>query len=176
MDGTCQHDGVPTCSLCPNILINSLSGPDLLKHMGMHILHDHKLYSRLSPCSFCLNSQCKIHLSRHGQFTIIDMQKSCCPNLQKVCLKIAESFIEHQPCTNHPLKCLLCMLIVWKYNLQNHITDTHPNANTALYKSLYRLHPSESTLMKGVFLAPTHSTKSKRSKAKALTISAGHSS
>ena len=176
VDGTRQHDGAPTCSLCPNILIDSLSGPDLLKHMGAHILHDHKLYSRPSPCGFCLNSQCEIHLSRHGQFTTIDMQKSRCPNLRKVRLKIAESFTERQPCTNHPLKCPLCTLIVWKYNLRNHITDTHPNANAALYESLYRLHPSESTLMKGVFLAPTRSTKSKRSKAKALAISAGHSS
>ena len=30
--------------------------------------------------------------------------------------------------------------------------------------------------MKGVFLAPTHSSKTKRSKTKALAISAGHSS
>ena len=176
MDDICQHDGAPTCSLCLNILIDNLSGPDLLKHMRAHILHDHKLYSRLSSCSFCLNSQCEIHLSHHGQFTTIDMQKSHCSNLQKVRLKITKSFSKGQPCKNHPLKCLLCLLIVWKYNLRNHIMDIHPNANAALYESLYKLHPSESTLMKGVFLAPTCSTKSKQSKAKALAISAGHSS
>ena len=176
VDGVSQHDGAPTCNLCPNILIDNLSGPDLLKHMGVHILHDHKVHGRLSPCGFCLNSQCEIHLTRHGQTITIDMQKSHCPNLRKVRLKIVESFTERQPCTNHPLKCPLCTLIVWKYNLQTHITNAHPNANTALYESMYRLHPSKTTLMKAVFLARTRLTKSKKTKTKALTISAEYSS
>lgn len=176
MDGTRRHDGAPACSLCPNILIDTLSGPDLLKHMGAHILHDNNLRGRLSPCGFCLNSQCEIHLTRHGQSLTIDMQKSHCPNLRKVRLKIAESFTDRQPCTNHPLKCPLCTLIIWKYNLKAHITGAHPNANVSLYESLYQLHGSELTLMKGVFLARTRSTKNNRTKAKALAISAGHSS
>ena len=142
--------------------------------MGAHILHDHRLYGRMSPCGFCLNSQCEVHLICHGQMVTIDMQKSHCPNLRKIRLKIAESFSERQPCTNHPLKCPLCPLIVWKYNLKSHITDGHPTANVALYETLYKLHPSESMLMKGVFLAPTHSTKNKQSKIKALAISAAH--
>ena len=102
------------------------------------VLHDHRLYSRPSPCGFCLNSECEIHLICHGQFTTINMQKSRCPNLRKIRLKIAESFTERQPCTNHPLKCPLCTLIVWKCNLRNHITDTpgHPNANSTLWISV----------------------------------------
>ena len=176
MDGTCRHDGAPVCSLCLNILIDTLSGLDLLKYMEAHILHDNNLRGRQSACGFCLNSQCEIHLMRHGQPLTINMQKSHCPNLRKVHLEIAESFTDRQSCINHPLKCPLCSLIVWKYNFKAHIFDPHPNANLSLYESLYRLHGSELTLMKGVFLARTRSTKNNRTKTKALVISAGHSS
>lgn len=179
MNGTRQHDGASTCSLCPNFLIDTLSGPDLLKHMGAHILHDNNLRGSPSPCRFCLNSQCEIHLTRHGRNLTIDMQKSRCPNLRKIHLKIAESFTERQPCTNHPLKCPLCTSIIWKYNLKTHITEAHSNANLSLYESLYRLHGSELTLMKGVFLARNRSSKNnlnKRTNLKALAISTGHSS
>ncbi|KAF8880087.1 hypothetical protein CPB84DRAFT_282601 [Gymnopilus junonius] len=69
----CQADAVdalrlyeedsPTCSLCPGLSLEALSGPDLLKHMGSHILHDPRLQGRMSPCGFCLNSQCEIFLT-----------------------------------------------------------------------------------------------------------------
>ncbi|KAF8874718.1 hypothetical protein CPB84DRAFT_1829332 [Gymnopilus junonius] len=54
----CQADAVdalrlyeedsPTCSLCPGLSLEALSGPDLLKHMGGHILHDPRLQGRMS--------------------------------------------------------------------------------------------------------------------------------
>ncbi|KAF8875597.1 hypothetical protein CPB84DRAFT_1752637 [Gymnopilus junonius] len=89
----CQADAVdalqlyeedsPTCFLCPGLSLEALSGPDLLKHMGGHILHDPRSQGRMSPCGFCLNSQCEIFLTRHGQIFSIDMQKSTCPSHRK---------------------------------------------------------------------------------------------
>jgi hypothetical protein len=64
-----------------------------------------------NTCGFCLNTGpiCEIYLLRHGDnATSIDMSKSRCRNLRKIKLKLAETFTEKQPCTNHPLLCQLC--------------------------------------------------------------------
>ncbi|KAF8874313.1 hypothetical protein CPB84DRAFT_1853644 [Gymnopilus junonius] len=182
----CQADAVdalrlyeedsPTCSLCPGLSLEVLSSPDLLKHMGGHILHDPRLQGCMSPCGFCLNSQCEIFLTRHGQIFSIDMQKSTCPSRRKVSLKTAQSFTENQPCTNHPLKCPICPKVVWKYNLKAHINDNHPTATVQLYESFYKLHGDEFILMKHAYLTKTRVSKKQNNKTKALAISAIHSS
>lgn len=55
-----------SCRYCPAIDTQLLSGPDLLKHMGAHILHDPRLRDALNPCGLCLSSTagCSIFLSK----------------------------------------------------------------------------------------------------------------
>lgn len=149
--------------------------------MGAHILHDHRLKDSDSPCGFCLStgSSCSIQLTRGrgaNSESIIDMQKFQCPYLWKISLKSVSSFTARQPCTNHPLLCPVCKVVVWKYNLYAHITTSHPTSDVQLYKSRWSLHENEATPMKAVFLARSRQSKKKRATTGNLVISESHSS
>lgn len=173
-------DPTESCFLCLNVKVKALSGPNLVKHMGAHILHDYRLKNSNSPCGFCLSTSgyCTILLTRgrgrNGE-QVINVKESKCPNLRKFTLKTASTHTEQQPCTNHPLHCPLCQAVVWKYNLHAHIINSHPTSNAELYKSQYGLHDNELTLMRAVFLTPTRQSK-KKSKNGNLVISETHSS
>lgn len=104
-----------------------MSGPDLLRHMGSHVLHDPQLKDANNPCGLCLSTgnQCTIRLIKRGKAVDkIDMRNSRCPNLKKISLASAGKFTTKSPCTNVPLRCPLCPQVsdaVWKYNLCAHI-------------------------------------------------------
>jgi len=181
--GDLRHgDGSPSCPRCPNIKTKSLSGQDLLKHIGAHILCDEALKGAKSPCGFCLNTGtlCEIYLVvRSDAPTSINMAKSRCQNLRRIKLKLAENFTTTQPCTNHPLICSLCSKdspAVWKYNLKDHIVERHPFANPDLYEPIWRISSDERTLMRGVYLAHTRMRPSTKSKDPTLAVSDMHSS
>ena len=40
---------------------------------------------------------------------------------------LAEKISALNPCTNRPVKCDLCKLVVWSYNIRIHYEQTHPN-------------------------------------------------
>lgn len=146
-------DGSPTCAWCPNLKIESLSGQDLLKHMGTHILNDTRLLGTDKPCGLCLNAgqHCEIFLIQHASTISINQTKSHCPNICNLLLKKAEEFMVKQPCTNHPLLFPICPRgaeAIWKYNLHNHIVTKHSSYNAALHEPLWRLHQDEEVLMK----------------------------
>ena len=42
-------------------------------------------------------------------------------------LKSAEKVLAFNPCTNRSIKCELCSLVVWSYNIQIHYTLNHSN-------------------------------------------------
>ncbi|EDR03916.1 uncharacterized protein LACBIDRAFT_331070 [Laccaria bicolor S238N-H82] len=65
----CHADGSPSCPRCPNIKTKSLSGQDLLKHIGAHILCDEAFKGARNPCGFCLNTVLMKELSRR-EFTL----------------------------------------------------------------------------------------------------------
>ena len=107
------------------------------------------------------------------------MSKSRCQNLRKIKLKLAETFTEKQPCTNHPLLCELCprgASAIWKYNLRSHILAKHASANPNIYEPSYRLHPEEKTRMKAVYLTRKRVRASGKSTGPTLLVSDVHSS
>jgi hypothetical protein len=44
------------CRRCSDISVSHMTGPELLRHMGSHILHDPRLKDADNPCGFCLNT------------------------------------------------------------------------------------------------------------------------
>lgn len=95
-----------------------------------------------------------------GSHDMIDMRQSRCPNLRKIQLKSAAQFTEANPCTNYPLICPVSpSCVVWKYNLEQHLTQKHPTSNKELYAHIYALHfdaarnEDEEKAMKAAFKA-----------------------
>ena len=162
------------------MVIASLSGPELLKHMGAHILHDLPLKDVPNACGLCLGTLggCVIHLVTRSKVTLVSNERSRCPNMRKFKLGVAAEFTERSPCTNHPTACPLCPAdapAVWKYNLQSHIVAVHPTATVDLYKKHFEISDAERTLMKAAYLAkPRMSSKRVRTR-EGLVISEGHS-
>ncbi|KAE9401138.1 hypothetical protein BT96DRAFT_818334, partial [Gymnopus androsaceus JB14] len=142
------------CSKCPAVKLDSMSAPDALQHMGAHILKDVHLKDANQPCGLYLNTGglCQIYLHKHLKApTVIDMKQSRCQNLKSFSVKTAAEFKLGSPCTNHPLTCPLCPSdapAVWKYNLVQHLENSHHVPNIKVYHKLYDLDPAESTLMK----------------------------
>jgi hypothetical protein len=160
-----------------------MTGQDLLKHMGAHILNDPRLRGAASPCGLCLNAGplCEIFLIQRNGVISIDQVKSHCPNIRTLHISKASEFTPKQPCTNHPLICPLCprgASAVWKYNLQSHILAKHPLSNVTLYESYWGLHHSEEPLMKIEWekLKRYRTRPSKDTATRKLKISEGHSS
>jgi hypothetical protein len=82
------------------------------------------------------------------------------------------------PCTNHPLKCLLCTPAdpaAWKYNIQSHLAIVHLTASAMLYTSTFDIMQDEKTLLKGALLEKLPK-QFKKPCASCLVISEGHSS
>jgi len=162
------------------VVIAALSGPELLKHMGAHILHDIRLKDVPNACGLCLGTLggCVIHLVTRSKVTSVSNEKSRCPNMRKFKLGVAAEFTERSPCTNHPTACPVCPPdgpAVWKYNLQSHIIAAHPTATVDLYKKHFEISDAERTLMKAAYLAkPRMSSKRVRAR-EGLVISEGHS-
>ncbi|PPQ86817.1 hypothetical protein CVT26_000971 [Gymnopilus dilepis] len=165
------------CRYCPDVFVGRLDAPELLKHNGGHILHDERLRDVGDACGLCLSSTngCVIYLVCKGKYTTISLEKSKCVNLQQFRLGQAAKFTRSSPCTNHPMRCVLCpdnAPAVWKYNLQSHIVADHPRANVALYEKQYKISADKVVLMRGVYLSKPKMKKKKKGQ---LTISEGHS-
>ena len=54
--GTRHKPDEQCCRRCSNTPIANMSGPELLQHMGSHILHDPHLKDTDNPCGFCLST------------------------------------------------------------------------------------------------------------------------
>lgn len=159
---------------------NHFNGPELLQHMGAHILHDSQMKDADNPCGLCLNrgSLCAIWLVRRGKSgDQVDMVNSRCPNLYKISLKQAAKFSKTSPCTNIPIRCPLCPKVsdaIWKYNLRSHIAKVH-GGDVSLYQDLYTVSDDECVLMKAAFLSKPRKTRRKKAAQNLLKISEAHS-
>ena len=172
-------DACPFCCTS-KISLSSLSGPVLVRHMSVHVLHDVRLKDSDNPWGFCLSTgaACVIYLIRGSKgMTSINMKNSRCLQLQKISLKAAATFSHASKCSNHPLACPLCppkLPAVWKYNLRSHIVKLHPTADMKLYKTHFKITLDKGTLTKCVFQTVPQRVKKSRDAA-ALPISDGHS-
>ena len=165
--------------MCQDVIISQLTGPDLLKHMGAHILHDARMKDADQPCGLCLSQggSCIIRFTK-GSNPQVDIKNSTCPNIFQIRLKSAAKFSQSSPCTNVPLQCPLCppdsLERIWKYNLHAHLSS-HKDTNPEFHKELYDLAENELTLMKAVFLTKPRKSKNKSHAPTKLTLSDVHS-
>lgn len=80
------------------------------------------------PCGFCgqtmRNGSCALSKPLSGTAT------SKCPQAYGFRISSASQISETKPCTNVPLRCLLCPTTDtyhWKYNMRQHLDDRHPD-------------------------------------------------
>ncbi|KAJ7715497.1 hypothetical protein B0H14DRAFT_2300857, partial [Mycena olivaceomarginata] len=76
------------------------------------------------PCGFCgqstVNVTCTIGLIRK-------QVQSSCPDAYKFKLSAALTCSMFKPSTNAPIQCMLCSTVHWKYNMDDHLRERHPN-------------------------------------------------
>ncbi|KAJ7799550.1 hypothetical protein B0H14DRAFT_2248143, partial [Mycena olivaceomarginata] len=102
-------------------------------HVGKHILcslrgvHENNIVTPVGehyPCGFCgqstLNGTCVIGIL-HGQ------ANSSCSDAYKFKIAAASKSSISKPCTNVPIACIMCNSVHWKYNMDAHLLERHPN-------------------------------------------------
>ncbi|KAK7026942.1 hypothetical protein R3P38DRAFT_2463212, partial [Favolaschia claudopus] len=104
-------DGKRPCRVCER----GVAGPDRQNHMGKHILmalrgiqEEDIVVDKDFPCGFC------------GQSTLNGV---CATGLAQ---KQIHSTVS-KPSTNAPISCMLCNTVHWKYNMEAHLQERHPN-------------------------------------------------
>ncbi|KAJ7254251.1 hypothetical protein C8J57DRAFT_1076384, partial [Mycena rebaudengoi] len=121
-------DGRRKCHIC----LKDIAGPDRQNHMGEHILlsicgvQENKLTSPVAvsyPCGFCggsmTNNSCTIGI-QSGKAS------SSCLDAYPFMVSAASNSSTSKPCTNVPIRCVLCDDIHWKYNMEQHLKERHP--------------------------------------------------
>ncbi|KAF8224868.1 hypothetical protein L208DRAFT_1380918 [Tricholoma matsutake] len=134
---------------------NHFNGPELLLHMGAHILHGSQMKDADNPCGLCLN---------HGSLYAIRLVQQGKSGDQ---VDMAAKFSKTSLCTNIPIWCPLCPKVsdaIWKYNLRSHITKVH-GGDISLYQDLYT----------AAFLSKPWKTRRKKAAQNSLKILEAHS-
>jgi len=112
------------CKLCPKDF-----KPDRMRqHIGLHLIlndfnHD------LNTCGFCGTNECSIEIKKSsGKGKNANKAPfSNCRYYVKFSLGAAATSTKHTPCTNRPIECPSCKLVVWSYNLKTHYESKHIN-------------------------------------------------
>ncbi|KAJ7794980.1 hypothetical protein B0H14DRAFT_3496509 [Mycena olivaceomarginata] len=123
-------DGRRPCRICQK----GIAGPDRQNHVGKHILaslrgiQEENLVSPVDkeyPCGFCGQSTVN-----PGTCTIGLVHKqvhSSCPDAYKFKISAALTCSISKPSTNAPISSMLCGTVHWKYNMDAHLRERHPN-------------------------------------------------
>ncbi|KAJ7938920.1 hypothetical protein B0H13DRAFT_1581618, partial [Mycena leptocephala] len=117
------------CRVCSK----NVAAQDRQNHVGKHILwatsgvREDDLVSPVAsdyPCGFCGASMssggCTISI-RSG-----NKASSTCSEAYEFAIKSASNSSGAHPCTNVPIRCILCQDVHWKYNMEQHLRDRHP--------------------------------------------------
>ncbi|KAJ7743351.1 hypothetical protein B0H16DRAFT_1561498 [Mycena metata] len=117
------------CRICSK----NVAAQDRQNHVGTHILRsmsgvqEDELVSPVAsnyPCGFCgqsmINGGCTIGI-RSG-----NKASSTCSEAYEFAIKSALTSSAAHPCTNAPIRCILCQDVQWKYNMEEHLRDRHP--------------------------------------------------
>ncbi|KAJ7936419.1 hypothetical protein B0H13DRAFT_1589586, partial [Mycena leptocephala] len=117
------------CRVCSK----NIAAPDRQDHMGKHIIlsmygiQEENVSLPVAsnyPCGFCgdsmTNGTCTIGIRSGNKAT------STCSEAYKFAIKSASNSSGAHPCTNVPIRCILCQEVHWKYNMEQHLRDRHP--------------------------------------------------
>ncbi|KAL1665219.1 hypothetical protein GGF50DRAFT_88180, partial [Schizophyllum commune] len=128
-----------SCRICASLV----AAGDIQNHVGRHILrakygvHDRRgsegsEITRAYPCGFCggpsspsgENGTCSVAIVMHGK---TPKASSSCSRAYPFKIETASQISKSKPCTNVPLRCPLCQDVHWKYNMEKHLADRHPD-------------------------------------------------
>ena len=110
------------CFFCPKQLVKRKT---MRLHIGIHMML--KLIP-INPttCGFCGIMGCSISLETNcAGKNAPKCPVSNCKFAEKFSLKAAEKSTKNSPCTNRPVICGICKLIVWSYNIKIHFERIH---------------------------------------------------
>ncbi|KAJ7576652.1 hypothetical protein C8J56DRAFT_799849 [Mycena floridula] len=180
------HDTCPVCS--PPVKLDNKRPPDVLNHMGAHILFNTPDRS-VEPCGLCLapwpHCLFTIGLKGKGQDRSLQVTKiQGCRNPLKFKYGTAATSTKKSPCSNVPIQCPKCLTTdpaIWRYNLLYHFLRVHPDVSLDKFEHLWKLSPLETQGMHTKWRkrnSPPSAEKGKKKKGKniPLKISAAHSS
>ena len=110
-----------SCKLCDQ----EVDTKQMRLHVGKHILKD-----KLSNvCGFCGIPGCSIAFEKssgRGATATLSANSNCAYR-SKFSLKAAEKVTKSSPCTNRPVSCPMCNIVVWSYMMDSHYIHVHPN-------------------------------------------------
>ncbi|KAF8185751.1 hypothetical protein K438DRAFT_1936875 [Mycena galopus ATCC 62051] len=125
------------CQICGK----SVAGPDRQNHMGKHIflaqrgVEEEDLITETAinyPCGFCgqamSGTNCTVGIAA-GKKVI-----SSCPDSYSFQITAAAKCTAGKPCTNVPIRCVLCQEAHWKYNMGCHLREQHPSWEATMSK------------------------------------------
>jgi len=99
------------------------------QHIGQHLINN-DIEHHSKNCGYCGKIGCSITLeqtSGRGAQKVYGPKSADCDYFYPFSLKSAEKISALNPCTNRPVKCDLCKLVVWSYNIRIHYEQNHPN-------------------------------------------------
>ena len=110
------------CLFCPKKMIERKK---MRLHIGIHMLHN-LIPINPTTCGFCGIMGCSLNFEKN----VAGKNSPLCPlsnciYFQKFSLKAAEKSTTNSPCTNRPVECVICKLIIWSYNIKIHYDRIH---------------------------------------------------
>ena len=128
------------CELCTRPIERSM----MRHHMGSHLLCEDSWsgYSKVKPAMPCGLCGVRTAIGQH-LVSSVTMPGHCAVSIAKgkpvhqcqllraleYSLAPAAKSATSTPCTNRPLQCPKCPLVVWSYSMLRHFADAHPTAD-----------------------------------------------
>ncbi|KAI4525518.1 hypothetical protein K525DRAFT_191432, partial [Schizophyllum commune Loenen D] len=137
-----------SCRICKN----SVAAGDVQNHVGRHILrakygvsdrHAESEVDAQYPCGFCggpsspvgEDGSCSVGITTHGK---TEKASSSCSRAYAFKIDAASQVSKSKPCTNVPIRCHLCREVHWKYNMELHLIEKHPEREGRLPEEFLR--------------------------------------
>ena len=92
------------------------------QHVGLHLIMN-ELNQCVNACGYCDLSDCSVVIKKSsGQVKNANRAShSNCGCYVKFSLGDAVNSSKNTPCTNRPIECPQCKLVIWSYNLKKHL-------------------------------------------------------
>ncbi|KAL1742877.1 hypothetical protein HDZ31DRAFT_65580 [Schizophyllum fasciatum] len=138
-----------SCRICKA----PVAAGDVQNHVGRHIMrakygisdrHAELEIDARYPCGFCggpsspsgEDGSCSVGITVHGK---TEKASSSCPHAYAFKIDAASQLSKSKPCTNVPIRCYLCREVYWKYNMELHLMEKHPERDGRLPEEISRL-------------------------------------
>jgi hypothetical protein len=110
------------CFFCPR---KRFEIKKMRQHIGIHMVLN-LIPINPTTCGFCGVMGCSLSLETNvpGK-NAPKCPASNCKFAHKFSLKAAEKISKNSPCTNRPVECYVCKIVIWSYNIKVHYERDH---------------------------------------------------